>query len=87
MKLTRSTTTVSYWRFCDGEVRDNPIMEHQTRGWRCWVYPQDDAEFVMWMKTNCPSAEVTHRFNNGNPMHTVYIADDSEATIFQLKWL
>lgn len=85
MRLVRSATTVHYWRFSDGF--DHEIMANLLRGWYCWVYPQDDYEFVTWMTKNCPSAEVTHRFNNGNPMHTVYISNDLEATVFQLKWL
>lgn len=85
MRLTRSTITVHYWRFSDGS--DNGLMATMARGWYCWVYPQDDLEFVTWMTKNCPGAKVTHRFNNGNPMHTVYIPDDREATVFQLKWL
>lgn len=83
----RTRTTVHYWRFNDGEPRDNPIMEPQPRGWRCWVYPEDDNEFDQWMAENCPTADNTHRFNNGNPMHTVYISDDAEAMIFALRWL
>lgn len=61
---------------------------HETvpRGWYCWVYPDDDQEFEEWMKKNCPSAEFTHRFNSGDPMYTVFIREDAEATLFQLKW-
>ena len=79
--------SVHYWRFCDGEIRDNPIMEHQPRGWYCWAYTRGHEDFEEWINRFCPTARHTRRFNNGNPMHTVYISDDQEATVFGLKWL
>jgi hypothetical protein len=39
------------------------------------------------MYNNCPTADVTHRFNSGDPMSTVHITDDQEATLFTLRWL
>lgn len=83
----RTHTRVDYWRFCDGEIPDNPIMEPLPRGWSCWVYPRDDHEFTTWMSIHCPGADVTHRFNSGQPMYTVYISDDTEAMIFKLRWV
>lgn len=84
-------TVVHHWRFEDGKTIPNPgnpfPLDPPPRGWYCWVYPEDDREFVEWMEKNCPTADVTHRFNSGNPMHTVYIKEDKEATIFQLRWL
>ena len=86
----RTKTSVHRWRFDDGIKPINPGNlfgeSFLPRGWYCWVYPQDDYEFVTWMSKNCPGAEVTHRFNNGNPMHTVYIPNDQEAAVFQLRW-
>ncbi len=83
--------SVHYWRFEDGKTCPNPDSQWPTdpppRGWYCWVYPSDDQEFREWMDTHCPSSDHTHRFNNGNPMHTVYIKDDKEAMLFQLRWL
>jgi len=38
------------------------------------------------MAKNCPTADCTHRFNSGDPMYTVYIRYDHEATLFQLRW-
>jgi len=35
----------------------------------------------------CPTADITHRFNSGDPMYTVYISNDKEAVLFQLKWI
>jgi hypothetical protein len=95
-------TSVYHWRFETGEPREvvnsiivypgglvysPPAPESTPRGWYCWVYPEDDAEFADWMAENCPSSECTHRFNSGDPMWTVYIKDDLEATIFNLRWL
>lgn len=89
----RSKTLVRHWRFEDGKVRSinegrhaRFVLDAVPRGWYCWVYPKDDKEFVDWMETNCPTADVTHRFNSGDPMYTVYIKEDAEATLFQLKW-
>jgi hypothetical protein len=50
------------------------------------VYPEDDHEFEIWMARHCPTADYTHRFNSGNPMWTVTILDDKEATLFTLKY-
>lgn len=84
-------TTVRHWRFEDGKTVPNPgskwTMGPPVRGWYCWVYPADDREFETWMSENCPTADCTHRFNSGNPMYTVYIVDDKEAMLFQLRWL
>jgi len=48
--------------------------------------PEDDLAFEKWMHTYCPTAECLHRFNDGNPMYTVYIKDSQEATMFGLRW-
>jgi hypothetical protein len=89
----RSTTVVHHWRFEDGETCPNPTMptgqgrlDPPPRGWYCWIYPADDHDFKQWMKINCPTADHTFRFNSGNPMHTVYISSDAEATLFALKY-
>jgi hypothetical protein len=87
----RVKTSVHHWRFEDGKTvpNTNPMfpMEPLPRGWYCWVYPEDDREFESWMKRTCPTADVTHRFNSGDPMYTVYIKDDTEATLFNLRWM
>jgi len=83
--------SIQHWRFEDGSTVPNPDsrwkMEPPPRGWYCWAYTQNDAEFVDWMAATCPTADVTHRFNSGNPMYTVYIKNDNEATLFSLKWM
>lgn len=89
----RQTTSVHYWRFEDGITvpEQSSFLITNTdpmpRGWYCWVYPQDSCEFDDWMTKNCPSAGVTFRFNSGDPMYTVYIKDDNEATLFGLRWM
>jgi len=84
-------TVIHHWRFEDGKTCPNPgsmfPMDPVPRGWYCWTYPADDREFEKWMATNCPTTDITHRFNSGDPMYTVYIKEDKEATLFQLRWL
>ena len=86
----RQTTSVHHWRFETGLREDSvgDLWKHEPvpRGWYCWVYPQDDHDFTQWMETNCPTADHTFRFNSGDPMHTVYISSDAEATLFALKY-
>jgi hypothetical protein len=88
MKLT---TSVHHWRFETGDREDSVgnLWKHDPmpRGWYCWVYPKDGVDFDDWMKKNCPTADVTFRFNSGDPMYTVYIKDDEEATLFGLRWM
>jgi hypothetical protein len=72
-------TYVQHWRHHD-------ISDHsELNGWTCWVYTRDP-EFLHWMKENCPGADVAFRFNSGDPMYTVHITDESEATVFTLRW-
>ena len=86
--------SVHYWKFEDGKTSPNAghpikelILDPPPRGWYCWVYPKDDRAFEEWMKRVCPTADMCHRFNSGDPMWTVYIKDDVEATVFQLMWM
>jgi hypothetical protein len=84
-------TLVQHWRFEDGKTCPNPGSQWESdpppRGWYCWVYAADSMEFNQWMIRMCPTADCTHRFNSGDPMTTVYISDDKEATLFQLRWM
>jgi hypothetical protein len=84
-------TSVHHWRLEDGKTRPNPDskwpMDPPPRGWYCWVYAKDNDEFLSWMAKNCPSSDCIPRFNGGDPMITVYIREDREATLFRLKWL
>lgn len=83
-------TRIHHWRFEDGNTCPNPghtiPLSAPPRGWYCWVYPDNDHEFEKWMFNHCPTADVTHRFNSGDPMYTVFIKDPQEATLFQLKY-
>lgn len=84
-------TSVHHWRFENGVDPINPGNPFGEmivpRGWYCWVYPSDDNEFEEWMSRMCPTSECTRRFNSGDPMTTVYISNDAEATAFQLMWV
>lgn len=72
---------VRHWRsHVSEEAHDIPS------GWYCNVYTDDRFYFEEWMNKNCPTADVTWRFNSGNPMMTVYIPSDAEASWFSLKW-
>ena len=93
--MKRKTTSVHHWRFQTGEpehvgvsvIDPTGIREGPPRGWYCWVYPEDDVEFADWMAENCPSSDCLHRFNSGDPVWTVIIKDEQEATLFALRWL
>lgn len=92
-------TRVQNWRYDDGWY-DIPVVlrekyggqEKEFReeliGWHCWVYAGDDAEFNDWMEKNMKgSFDCTFRFNSGDPMHTVTIKDNEDATLFKLTWM
>jgi hypothetical protein len=84
-------TVVHHWRFENGVDPINPGNPFgetvMPRGWYCWVYPEDNHKFEDWMAKNCPTTDCTHRFNSGDPMYTIYIKDDTEAMIFNLRWM
>jgi hypothetical protein len=84
-------TIIHHWRFNDGVTPINPGNPFGEtilpRSWTCWVYPEDNHEFEIWMTRMCPTADFTPRFNSGDPMWTVDITDDKEATVFQLRWM
>jgi hypothetical protein len=83
-------TIVDHWKFHNGIDPINPGSQWPMvppRGWSCWVYPEDDLEFEQWMIKHCPTADFIPRFNSGDPMWTVNISNDKEATLFQLKWM
>ena len=90
--MKRSKTSVHHWRYEDGATCPNPGMpeairlDPPPRGWYCWIYPADDDEFSTWMQECCPQADITYRFNGGDPMWSVYINDEQEALMFKLKW-
>lgn len=92
-------TIIEHWNYHDG-WRDIPeplkkIYKNEIRhfdkdivGWHCWVYPEDDNEFVTWMENNMTgSYECDYRFNSGDPMFTVHIREDEDATLFKIRWM
>jgi hypothetical protein len=92
---------VNHWRYDDGwheiplALRDkNGVMTNDQCfnedlvGWHCWVYPSNDIDFEAWMKQNMTGFhDCTFRFNSGNPMYTVFITSDEDATLFKLTWM
>ena len=92
--ITRKTKVLS-WRFETGEpefvgksiVYPDGFRDGAPRGWYCSVYPENDSDFETWMYENCPTSYCIHRFNSGDPMYTVRITDEMEATLFMLRWL
>jgi len=75
--------------------KEREFQEDQ-KGWHCWVYPGDELRkdalenrdfFVEWMKENMKGYyEADHRFNSGDPMYTVFIKEEEDATLFKLRW-
>jgi len=87
-------TIVSYWKHNDGwhvyYMRGKEIKEfHESAiGWSCWVYPEDNLDLEKWMKENMTGDfDCTFRFNSGDPMYTVFIKSDQDATAFKLRWM
>lgn len=91
--------SVSHWRYEDG-WRDIPLVLQPSRGgrrreflpeiigWHCWVYSSSNFNFEEWMENNMKGVyDCTFRFNSGNPMHTVHITNDEDATLFKLTWM
>ncbi len=88
---------VYHWHYSDG-WRDVPQIlraqygkdrefDEDLVGWHCWAYPDDWDEFDDWMKTNMKGEyDSTRRFNSGDPMITILIKEDEDATLFKLMW-
>lgn len=91
---------IQYWQYMDGwrEIPEVLRIKNSTetnsryfdkdlKGWHCWVYSDDDNAFADWMKANMTGEyDCTWRFNSGNPMMTVTIRNDEDATMFKLTW-
>ena len=92
-------TVVNHWRYDDGwhvvptafqKNHTGPDLEFREEcvGWHCWVYVADGVNLEEWMNQNMKGEyDCTFRFNNGNPMYTVLIKEDEDATLFKLTWL
>lgn len=91
-------TIVQNWHYNDG-WRDIPFVlsrsltrerefDEELVGWHCWVYAGNDCDFRKWMEENMTGPyECDFRFNSGDPMHTVQIKSEEDATLFKLRWL
>jgi hypothetical protein len=87
--MGRDKTSVHHWAYNDGQQWTTNYVEFRPEivGWHCWVYPSDRTDFETWMKENMKGVyDCTYRFNSGDPMYTVFIRDDEDATFFKLKW-
>ena len=87
-------TLVHNWHYNDGwtkhYIRGKDVTEFHEElvGWHCWVYPTDNKDFDGWMENNMTGEyETIFRFNSGDPMITVFIKSDQDATLFKLKWV
>lgn len=87
-------TIVANWDHCDGHtkmyMKGQFVDEfHESAvGWSCWVYPADDLDLDKWMEENMTGDfDCTFRFNSGDPMYTVFIKSDQDATAFKLRWM
>jgi hypothetical protein len=92
--------SVQHWRHEDGwrsvpqvfRNKDPSLPEKEFNpemvGWFCWVFTSNYQEFEEWMQQNMVGKyDCTPRFNSGNPMTTVWIREDEDATKFKLKWM
>lgn len=90
---------VKNWRYEDG-YRDIPgelynssgtltirkFFDRDLHGWHCRVFGADK-DFEKWMYKNMKGKyDCTFRFNSGNPMHSIWIKEDQDATLFKLTW-
>ena len=72
---------IHFWQFESGSS-----AHRISRGWYCWACPNDHEEFEKWMDRCCPGAEYTRRVNSDHVIYTVYIKDEKEAFLFQMKF-
>ena len=92
MELTLKVS-IHHWRYEDGLPIDYgdvppPLFgpDPVPAGWYCWCYPSNYNKFEEWMELHCPTADVTFRFNSGDPMYTVCIFSKEESMLFCLAW-
>jgi len=90
--MVQAVANISLWRWEPGD-RENPNnqylrgcrIEPLPRGWYCQVRTFDPS-FAFWLKENCPSSDFDLHWNNGDQYYSVYIENDHEAELFQLRW-
>lgn len=94
-------TVVHHWRYHDGmeklplelQTPNGPttntvFFSEELKGWHCWVYPSTDSDIDAWLKENMIGKyDCTFRFNSGDPMYTIHIKEDQDATLFKLTWM
>lgn len=94
--MIRDKTFVTYWEHRALKVpQADKLSDLKHRrpvdvvtGWSCWVYAATDLDFTKWMKENMTGEyDAIYRFNSGDPMYTVFIKEDVDATLFKLKFL
>lgn len=86
---------IEHWKYHDGWRTLYTINGHTEKefddylvGWHCWAYPDEDEYIMQWMKDNMVSSyECDFRFNSGDPMYTIIIKENEDATLFKLKWM
>ena len=78
---------IQYWR----NIADDPI-DHRgdnTIGYFCWAYAaRSEFDLEKWMEDHFQGKfECTLRFNSGDPMYSVWIEQDIDATLFCLTFM
>ena len=97
VQFDKLSVRVDYWRYYDGwqdiihilRVPGGPTREFDGGivGWHCWAYTNNNELFNEWMKRSMVGEyESIFRFNSGDPMYTVHIISDIDASLFKLTW-
>lgn len=78
---------IHHWR----NIEDDPIDRRgdEKTGYSCWAYAaRMDFDLEKWMEDNFQGKfDCTLRFNSGDPMYTVWIEDERDATLFCLTFM
>jgi len=89
--MRTNKVTLSYWEYHDGVTRAGGTDKYPfvpPKGWSCWAYASHvKEEFEQWVENNIEGEyECVFRYNSGDPMFTVRIVEDEDATLFKLRW-
>lgn len=89
--------SIHHWQYSDGwnkALTRGSLLSYRDEfneariGWSCWVYTDENNEFLDWMKNSMKgSYSASPKFNSGNPMIIVHIKEDEDASFFKLTWL
>lgn len=98
--MRRKKSFVNHWRYDNGwhnipgilknldNTRSEKEFLEESVGWHCWFYEADDIDISKWMSENMTGEyDCSFRFNSGDPMHTILIKSDMDATLFKLTWI